>query len=96
MEPQARLGPEMDEAMAVWRKSAFRLLALTLLIFAVSGLVPATGLWRIVVGGITAVVLAGLIAAWIGLARHPGRAAMEPRPDRSTATPYTSARPSIS
>jgi hypothetical protein len=95
IESQDRAKTDIDAAMAVWRKSAFRLLMLTLLIFVLSGLVPATGVWRIVVGGLTALVLGGMLAAWIGLDRVPGRAATGSPLDRSTATPVCSPRAPI-
>jgi hypothetical protein len=59
-----------------------------LLIFALADLVPATGLWRIAACGIAVLVLAGMLAAWIGLAGVPGKAATGSRLDRSTAAPF--------
>jgi hypothetical protein len=85
----------MNTAMTVWQRLAYRLLTLTLLIFALADLVPTTGLWRMAVSGFAALMFAGMVAAWIGLARVPGRAAMGSRPDRSTATSFKSALPSI-
>ncbi len=85
----------MIEAMAVWRKSILRLLMLSVLIVAFSRLVPANGIWRIAIGGFAALMLAGLLVAWIGLARVPGRAATGSPLDRSTATPFNSPRDSI-
>ena len=68
---------------------------LSVLIFALSRLTPTTGLWRMALSGFAALMLAGMLAAWIGLTRVPGRAAMGSRPDRPTATPFKSARPAI-
>jgi hypothetical protein len=90
-EQQAQSGAETNAPMTIGRttpRPAFRLLTLTLLIFALADRLPAAGLWRIVVGSATALVLAGMLAAWIGLARVSGRAAMGSRPDRPTATPF--------
>jgi hypothetical protein len=86
--PQDRLGIAMDEAFTLWRRSTFSLLMLTLLVFDLSDLVPAMGVWRIVVGGVAALVLAGVIAAWIGLDRVLGRGTSELRSDRSTPPPF--------
>ncbi len=97
-ERQGRSGPEMNASMTMRRitpRPAFRLLTLVLLIFALADLLPTRGSWRMAVSGFAALMLAGMLAAWIGLARVPGRAAMGSPPDRSTATPFKSARPSI-
>jgi hypothetical protein len=91
MEPKGRLGTEMKAAVTVGKitpKPAFRLLTLVLLIFALADLVPATGVWRIVVGGATALVLAGIVTAWIGLDRVPGRGTPKLRSDRSSPPPF--------
>lgn len=91
MEPEGRLGTGMKAAMAAGKitpRPAFRLLTLMLLIFALADLLTATGVWRIVVGGVAALVLAGVIAAWIGLDRVLGRGTSELRSDRPTPPPF--------
>jgi hypothetical protein len=92
MEPQDRARTDIDAAMAVWRNSAFRLLMLTLLIFLLSGLVPATGVWRIAIGGFAALMLAGLLVAWIGLDRVLGRVSTGFRSNQSTPSLFETAR----
>ena len=47
------------------------------------------------VSDFAAVMLARMLAAWIGLAGDPGKAAMASGPNRSTATPFKAAGPSI-
>ena len=82
VDPKGPLVTEMKAAMTAERitpKPAFRLLTLTLLIFALADRVPAAGVWWIVAGGFTALALAGMLAAWIGLVGVRRRAAMGSR-----------------
>jgi len=85
----------MNTAMTVWQRLAYRLLTLTLLIFALADLVPATGVWRIVIIGATALVLTGLIAVSIGLDRIFTRAPWGLWSDRSAPSPLEAAHHSM-
>jgi len=76
-------------------RPAFRLLTWVLFIFALADLLPATGLWRMAASGFAALMLAGLVAGWIGLVRVPGRAAIRSHPARPISTPFKLARPSV-
>jgi hypothetical protein len=81
-EQQGRPGTEGNAIMTAGKitpRPAFRLLTLILLILALADRVPAVGVWWIVASGLTALVLAGMLAAWIGLAGVRGRAAMGSR-----------------
>ena len=58
----ARHGAEMLGAVAIWGKSVLRLLMLSILTFALSRSVPTTGLWRMALSGLAALMLAGMLA----------------------------------
>ena len=56
----------MTTAAKISPRPAFRLLTLILLICAVVDLAPATGVWRIAVGGLIGLPLLCFVAVWIG------------------------------
>ena len=87
--PQGRLGTEGNAMMTAGKISprpAFRLLTFVLLIFALTDLLPAADMWRLVAGGVISLLFLGLMATWIGGNRIPQLAASRRQADR-TATP---------
>jgi hypothetical protein len=90
-EPLGRSGTEMNAPMTIGRitpRPAFRLLTLMLLIFALADRAPAMSVWWMAGGVVAALVLAGIVTAWIGLDRVPGRGTPKLRFDRSSPPPF--------